>query len=828
MVPLAERLPPSLRGLLRHKRFAAMAIASLAIAIALNTTMYSVTDALLFPRIEMRDPGDLYRMPFFGDYKGRLTPDVKLEAIRGFSFFEDIALAMPNFTQSNQIEYGTTLEAVQVLNVSANYFTLLGVTPKMGRLLGEGDVQSPANPVVISERLWKKVRPNGEPFDTVTVMLSGSPRTVVGVLAHESDFPGGRTDMWQLPTDNASQWQQRAFVFNVVRLKKGMTPASAYQEMQLAAARLSNLAGDGPNNARFELRKKVSGPMEIGGLRLGVIYAVLMVLFVACFNLANLQLARGLSRQRELATRAAVGATRRDLVRLLVGESAWLAGAGLIFGIILTFWGIHLVRTSIPEGLGEFVFRPQVSWRLFVFAGVTGSLALAIVGLIPAIKVSRVDVNELLKAGAGTGSLRKTRWQAGALVVCQVGLALILIVGATFLIRTAANLHMLEINPLLERIVHGWVRITPNGELDHRTMRDVSNQMVARAQAIDGVQYAATSRSELPTHRVISLAQDGALPREVATGTFGYSVVSPDFLRVYGTKIAQGRDFLPGETDRSVIMDFRTARYLWPGENPIGKQLKFGSDARRDAGWLTVVGISEYVNLWGSFRTDRAQEERTAASLGAIWVLNSIDTARVYRGMTALGSSRGERTVKTSSLDVYVRSGTRIARLPVDLQRSIADASAGFSVGFSSPLESALQLDATRKTQDFMAALFTSFALIALAMSSLGVYAVVSHTVGQRTREIGVRVALGATERDIRQSVLFHGNVMALSGIAVGLAIKAYAEGALDLRGWTGNKWDFVLFAVACVVMFAATLLAAYVPARRAMRINPVEALRAD
>ena len=238
-----------------------MAIASLSIAIALNTTMYSVTDALLFPKISMRAPENLYRMMFYGDYKAQLTPDIKLEAFRGLTFFEDMAMAVPGYNLSNQVERSGTERTAQVLFVSPNYFSLLGVKPLSGRLLADADVNSTANPVVVSERFWRQVFPDLATLDAATFVLDGKPQVVVGVLAYESDFPGSHTDIWKLPTDNASRWQNAVFVFNVVRLKKDLTLADAYAELNAVAARLGSLAGDGANNARFELEKKINGPM---------------------------------------------------------------------------------------------------------------------------------------------------------------------------------------------------------------------------------------------------------------------------------------------------------------------------------------------------------------------------------------------------------------------------------------------------------------------------------------------------------------------------------------------------------------------------------------
>ncbi|MEK7403310.1 MAG: FtsX-like permease family protein, partial [Gemmatimonadota bacterium] len=524
---------------------------------------------------------------------------------------------------------------------------------------------------------------------------------------------------------------------------------------------------------------------------------------------------------KEMATRAAVGATRGQLVQLLVSESAWVAAAGLVVGVLLTFWGIHIVESQLPPTLEAFLIRPQVNWRLFAFATATGALALGIVGLVPALRVSRVDVNELLKSGAGTGTMRKTRWQAGGLVVLQVGLALALMVGATLLIRSAASLYQLDINPALERVVSARLAIRPATPTDARDLQQVSQQLVNRALTIPGVGEAATLRSAQPERKVVSVSVEGALPREVATGFWGYRIVSDGYLRVYGMTILKGRGFTPGETGRSVVMDANTAKHLWPNSDPIGQQIKFGSDRRRDQGWFTVVGIVRYRNTWASFRSAN-QAERTEPALGALLALNTADTARLLAGKTASGTAR-ERY-----LELAVAASGKTERLPILLRRALTDDGSGFRVQFAERLAATLQLDQARELQNFVAGMFTAFALIALCLSALGVYAVVSHTVMQRTREIGVRVALGADERTIRQSVLFHGNVMALSGIAVGLLIAWSTVRFLSRFMMDGRVLDVVLFAVAAATLFATTLFASYLPARRAMRVNPVEALRAE
>jgi predicted permease len=808
---LAERLGPALRVLARQKRFATLAVLSLGVAIGLNTTMYSVLDALINPKVAMRQPERLYRLSFYGDYKSRVPEQDKVDAIKAARFHAGLARQAPAFS-SSLVERGSRLRPALVSNVSPNFFGLVGNRPLAGRLLSPADEGIEPRSVVLSERLWMQLFPERDWFDSATVQVDGQPRTVVGVLSYESDFPGRYTDVWQLPPPDARQFSR--MIFNLVRLRDSVSLQEASVELDVLARRFALLAGEGPRDARFDLRPAIGEPFRLLRFHLALIGAVFAVLLIACFNLANLQLARGLSRAREFATRAALGATRHDIIRQLVLESAWLAVGGLLLGLILAAWGIRLARTSIPPMLSEFMVQPQTSWRLFLFAGVVATVCLAISGLLPAIRISRVDINEVIKAGSGTGATRRSRRQYGALVVAQVGLALALMVGATLLIRTAAGLYALDLNPALERMVTAYIRIRQLDPGDHRRLADISAGIASRAQATKTVAEAATSFWRGPLHKTITVDNDGGAPREIAVGNYGYSVVSPSYLRTYGMTIIKGRDFQAGEfAEQIAIIDERTARFFWPGADPVGRMLKLGSDTRHDEGWLRVVGVVRYLNVWAMFSRAN-QEERLASGLGAIYVLNGADTTRIG---------------KNNLLQVAVRGTTNIERLPVLLRTSLPDASAGVTVTDARQLLSVLRLDALRQRQDFITALFTTFAVLALGLAALGVYAVVSHSVSQRTREIGVRVALGATERDVRQSVLHEGNVLALSGIAVGLILAARTVGLLHafLRS-EEDRYDSWLYAVAALVLFGVTLLASYVPARRAMRINPVEALRND
>ena len=829
-----DLLRHSLRVVLRHKRFAAVAILSLSLAIALNTTMYSVLDALIYPHVDMHEPNRLYTLGFYGDFRRRIPDEEKLEAIRALRSFEAIGGRVRPlfFGEDNLVERGTVVYEATILTVTENYFALTGVRPLMGRLLGPADAGAEPRPVVISERLWKHIFPERPRLDTASFVLNGEPRPVIGVLAYESDFPGNYTDIWQLP--RVSQPIAARQSWGLVRLRPGITAAQAETELATLAARWAATTGEEPKEVAFRLMPAVGEPFRFQAFHIAMIAAVVAVLLVACTNLANLQLARGITRAREFATRTAVGAGRRDLVVQLLLESMWLALAGMIVGLLLTVWGMKLVEASVPRSLSEFVVRPQASWRLFAFAAVAASVCVFTIGLLPAIRISRVDINDVLKSGAGTGRTVGLRRKYGALVVVQIGLALALMVGGALLIRSAASLYGLNVPEHFDRTLFGVIRVLPDAHApvdrsrlvqswapriprrDPRRLFSVTNPAIDRIRAHPDVENVAVAQWRSPRGLTISLADPGGQPKQVVTGLrFSYLVVSPEYPRVVGMQLHKGRLFREGEfAEPLVIVDDRTARFLWPGQEAVGKRIKLARDTAR-APWLEVIGVVRYYNFWSPY--DRAnQGERQAPGMGAVLVLNGTDS-------TIVGDGRNVDLV------VAARRPDAMRRLPLQIRDAIVDPGAAVSLFYMRSWRQMTRLDILRERNNFVAALFSVFAGLALCVAALGVYAIVSHSVSQRTREFGVRIALGASTADIRRAVLKEGNILALSGIAIGLILAARTVGWLQafLRS-EDDRYDSPMFAVVALVLFGIALFAAWVPARRAMRINPVEALKND
>jgi putative ABC transport system permease protein len=828
-----HQLVHSLRIVLRHKRFAALAVLSLSLAISLNTTMYSVLDALLYPRVDMHEPERLYKLGYYGDYTRRMTDEERLEGIKALSSIEAVGGPLRWAPQDdNLVERGSKMVEANVSTITENYFTLIGVRPLAGRLLTSADFGSEPRPVVISQRLWQQFFPDRDRMDTATLLIGGEPRQVVGVLTHESDFPGAYVDVWQLA--KANQPFRMRQTWGVVRLRKGVTPELARSELDLLASRWGAVIGEKPQEGTMRLAPAIGGQFRFQAFHLAMIAAVVAVLLVACTNLANLQLARGITRAREFATRAAVGAGRRDIMIQLLLESAWLSVGGLLLGLVLTLWGMRLVEASIPRSMAELILRPQVSWRLFAIAAVSTGVCVVLVGLLPAIRISRVDINDVLKAGAGTGRSLGARRKYGALVIVQVGLALALMVGGVLLIRSASSLYNLDVPSHFDRMLFGVLRVVPdaNAPVDRtakkapwastQPRRDTRRTVAATAAALDRIRAhphvanAAISMWRSPTGLTISLADPGGQARQVITGMrFSYNVVSPEYPRVTGMTLHKGRLFEPGEfAEPLIIVDDQTARFLWPGQDPIGKRIKLARDSAR-APWLEVIGVVRSVNYWRPFdRTN--QEERMASKMGMVMVLNGADSSIVGNGHNV-------------EIAIAARRASDVQKLPLLLRSLVADPGAGVSMPFVRTWRQMTRLDWLRERATFVASLFTIFALVALGVAALGVYAIVSHSVSQRTREFGVRLALGASVADIRRTVLQEGNILALTGIAVGLIAGRMAVPWLQafLRS-EDDRYAAHFFALAALVLLATALVAAWVPARRAMRINPVEALKND
>lgn len=815
-----DQVRQSLRTLARHRRFVATAILCLGVAIALNTTMYSVLDALLKPRSDIRNPEQIVRFDYFGDYKQLIPRAEKHAGFLSLSFHQGVAASRPSWDDVIA-ERGSRVREVWTQIITPNWFAFHGLRAAEGRLIDERDLDAPERPVVVGERLWKQLFPEKDRFEPMTITVGGNGRLVVGVLARSAGFP--EIDVFQLPLPaEAVTLTARG----LARLKPGVTIEQARAEANVLSQRFRAIAGEG-HDAGWRILKNERQFYGDWNFHYALIGSVIAVLLIACGNLANLQLARGVSRARELATRAAVGATRSDIVRQLVLESSWLALGGLIVGGLLTWWGVGIIESNVPRSVTDYIGYPNVNWRVMLVAVAVTLLCLALMGLLPALKLSRVDINELLKAGAGTGKSAAARRQYGILVISEVALALATLCAAGLLVRSALTVRAHDYSEEYRGLFYGFVML-PVTPTDVRTRRDVSETVIQQALRADSVFVVATQGSGKPSRHAVTIYDNAGQPVSLRAPNWSYNVVSPDYFRASLMPIIKGRDFAPGEfADAQVIVDSIAARSLWPGRDAIGQQLKLDSAHIRGP-WYTVVGVTRERRRQFTTDADMAEYERSIARnfanqfRGQIYVLNSLDTTRV--GATAAPAPRSWAMVR------YVaRARGEPERVPSALRAKLLELGPGVRLGYPEPWDRYTRMRFLVERHDFMATLFLIFSLCALALAALGVYSIIAHMVAQRTREFGLRIAVGAGERDIRQLVLREGNVLTLTGIAVGLVITYKTAGwvrAFVFSDW--DRYDSRVFAVVALVLFAAAWLASYLPARRAMRINPIEALKND
>jgi putative ABC transport system permease protein len=790
------------RTLRRQPVFTSVVVLSLALGIALNTTMYGVLDALMKPRIDMRAPERLYWIRLYGDYKHRADDRARDAAIAsGMHTYESITRLRFEFG-GRVLEHGENIREASVAGVGTNFFDVTGARPIAGRTFIPSDEQADVKPVVVSDQLVSTLFRPGESPIGARIKINREARIIVGVVPSTANFPHDHYWAWEVAPVNPPSMYVR-----LIRLREGASSAGAAHELDLVATRIAAAAGEDPRDVAFRFHQAADPEFQVRAIEIALVLAVAAVLLVACANLANIQLARGIGRRRELALRSALGATRRRVVAHLLTESVLLAAIGLLLGLVLTYWASRALNGSIPPQVGTYIVEPQFSWRVLAFAVSATVLCVILVGLLPAIAVSRADPNELLKSGAGTGTTRSNRRVYGVLVGSEIALALALSSGAAVLIRSQmlTSSFRYSFNPGPIAIGNVSLRL-PVGTA---RFSDVLQSVVGRLAAVPNLSTAAGSMSLAVENGAISLEDAGAV-REFPAPLFAATVVSPLYLRTLGPQIVKGRDFLQGERDHAaVIVDERTATALWPNANPIGAVIKLG-DERSARPYVRVVGVVNDLEKRAGNSLAEAQP-RGVKALGRIYYLpGPIDEFAI-------------KACCVSNVQIIARAKTRPEKLPLAVRREIS--------GWPDALLSQIStwddhwgMRTAREGSRFVTSLFTLFAALGVGLAAFGVYGVVAHSVAERRRELGVRVALGATSRDILHAVLRAEVVVALGGVAFGLFLTKFCVRLLP--AFEDEFFNAPLFALVAALLIATVAASAFIPALRATRIDATESLR--
>ncbi|HEY4588380.1 MAG TPA: ABC transporter permease [Thermoanaerobaculia bacterium] len=790
----------SLRSLRRSPAFTLVAMLCLALGIGANAAAFSVLNAVLLRPLPYAEPDRLVRIY---ETFGSLT-----RSSSSFADFHDWQEQSHHFAAlAAWVEASLALqgdagpERIRVVAGTAELFPLLGVRPLLGRTFEPGR-KEPGDVIVLSEKLWRRRFGGEKSVIGRAIQLDGSPYTVVGVMPAAFDFPpSGGADAWGLfdPSPNVRSARGFGFLAVVGRLKPGAPLETAFAELREIAGRLSRQypvqAGRGVNV--LPLRETVVESSRPALLML--LGAVVLVLLIACANVANLLLARAAVRRREVAIRLALGASRARLVRQLLGESLVLALAGALLGTLLARWLLALLRPLVESALpvaGGIPLDGRVLGFLLAVAVLSG-LAF---GLAPALQAARGDVRETLSdaTAKATAGGREKGFRNG-LVVLEIALSLVLLVGAGLLLRGFFRLSGTPSGLVPEGVLTAHISL-PDAKVKGSTVR-LFQPLLERVRRLPGVRSAAVV-SMLPiqdawTNGPYQVEGQPPLPVDQRPNA-EWRVASPAFFRSLGIPVLHGRDF--AETDggkgiRRVIVNEALARQQFRREDPVGRQLRIDREAPH-----TIVGVVGSVRQAGLDVEPLPEIYFPYVQVGAEGMLG--DAVLV---------------VRTSAAPASLTTAVRQAVWSVDPALPL------FKV---ETMEQVVAESLSRQRLSLW--LLALFAGMALVLSAAGLYGVISYLVAQRTREIGVRMALGAQTRDVTRLVLRQGARLTAAGIGLGLLGALAFTRVLASLLYGVSARDPLTFTGIAALLAAVALLATWLPARRAARVEPIVAIRRE
>jgi predicted permease len=799
----------ALRQLIKSPSFSMTAIVALALGIGATTAMFAVIYAFLLRPLPYAEPDRLVmlqsRSTRSGNDLGVNYLDFRDWQKQSRSFSD---LAFFNLRWNGNLESpGGMTQTLKTTFATANLFSLLGVQPMIGRDLTRADDEPKAPKVMlISERLWKKTFGGDPGVIGRDIRLDGTPRTVVGVMPAGFRFPS-QTDIW-VPmasvfgmNDNRSWRSDQA----IGRLKPEATTQTAQAEMALIAEQLARQYPDTNKEIGAEvvpLRDHAAGNVRFSLLLL--LASCGGVLLIACANVSQLLLARATTRERELSVRAALGASGWRLARQVLTESALLAIIGSVAGGLLAVWLVDVVAASIPVEL-PFWIRIDLNPSVLGFAILVSGVTALIAGSLPAWQSTRVAISQSLKTTGGGAVGLGARWRE-VLTAAQVAVSIILLVGASLVLRSLLKLQ--EVNPGFDphQVVMMEVNPTYSGDEPTQTWVDRFSRLLQRLSEMPGVETVAANNSppfvaQRPWNRSQLAAEGQPVAAQSLNPVANFQTVSPDYFRTLRIPLIRGRVFSAGDkldAPRVCIISERLAAALWPNEDPIGRRLWLGGpgSSPEPDDWTTVVGVVGDVRHQALER--EAGPDLYKTSLQLAW-------KQMHFVVRARGNPLG-----------------LVPAIRREIAATAPEVGAFNFVSFEQEVGNSLWQSRLRGW------LLGFFSVVALALAATGLYGAVAYGVAQRTREIGIRMALGATRSAVLRLVLGQGMRAVAIGLVAGIGGALMLSRVLNasLFGVSGN--DLTSYAAACLLLAATAAVAALIPARRASLVEPMEALRAE
>jgi putative ABC transport system permease protein len=822
MQNLPKDLRYSLRIAFRKPGFTGLVLFSLALGIAANTTIFSVIYGVLLAPPLYQDVGRLAVLWESNKAKGITRSPVAPRTFRDWSetsrSFQRLELVAPGSPVT--VTGSGFPERANIQYASPGLFALLGVRPVLGRSFAEKEISS-TNPVVLSYGFWLRRYAGNSDVAGQRVTVNGSAYTIIGVLPKDFHLFDRDTDLW-MPIDRpGAETEERSFrswLIAVGRLRSGVTLVSAQAEMNVLAERIAEAHPDTNKDWGVSIEPIQEAQFGYWKPILYVLFGIAtLVLMISCTNVAGLLLSRLASRNQELYVRASLGATRARILQQLLAEGLSLGALGGILGWILTYWGVDLFRALAPAEF-PLLQSTRINLPVLLFCLGTSVMSGMALSITPALLASRVDLQVLKTVNRSTLGMGYRRFR-NALVVAETALSLVLLFGAGLMINS--SLRLVRVDPgfrakgvvTMQMFLSGpnYFEFRPEGVRIHDEAGNFYSRLLERTSALPGVESAGlvswlpemgynTGRRER-AFSIIGRHEDYGSDRP----TTAFNMVSADYFKTLEVPLLKGRDFDSSDDEESpwvAIVNEAFAKRYWPGEDPIGKRLRTegGSEERP----RQVVGVV------GNVRQESLEKEGEPEIFASFLQQPGVTSGHGYQNrvhMTIVVRTIAEPTSTVGAIRTIAAEMDNTQ--PIYGIRTMPEVLAE-SMSFGRLYARLLEL----------------MAGIALFLSTIGIYSVVSHLVAQRTSEIGLRIAVGATASDILRLVFKQGGKLIIAGLGVGLALSLTLNRFLTSYLYGIGAADPLTLAAACSVLIVVASAAIWTPARRATRVDPMVALR--
>jgi predicted permease len=822
MGTLIQDVRYALRGLAKARGFTVVALLSLAIGIGANTAIFSIVNTLLLRPLPYKDANRLAilwnRSPGLGIAEDWFSTAQYFDIKTGHHGFEDVAIAIGG---NENLAGDGEPERVGTIHVSSNLLPMLGVTANKGRLfVSSEDVKGSPGTALLSYGFWVRRYGSNPQVIGKSLTINGSTYQVVGILPRSFSLPrevlptlGGAEQaeiLLPLPLEpDAPQNRDREDYNIMAKLKPGVSLQQAQAEMNTITARLRrDYPANYPPNGGLTFGIVPLSEQVVGDSRTALfvlLFAVAFVLLIACANVANLQLSRALGRQKEIAVRMAIGASRTRIARQLITESLLLSLFGGALGILLAFASLKWVRILGPGSIPRLDYI-TIDARVLLFTLLISLVSGTMFGLVPSLRISLIDIHSTLKEGGRASADTGAMWGRGrsfrkSLVVSELALSVLLLIGAALLIRSFANLQSVSPGFSAKNVLTLELAMSGDKYREQQFVLATYKQIRERLEGLPGVKYAGTI-SSLPLSQMFAwgpITVEGRIP---APGenfiNADVRIVNGHYFEAMQIPLREGRFF--NETDTKTtppvgIVDEYMARELWPNQSPLGKRVHNGGITDQNP-WITVVGVVGRIKQY---------------------TLDSDSRIAIYYPQTQF---------VTHEMNVVIRANGDPGALYSAARKEIQNVDPDLPIFHPVTMDQRVQESLARRR--FSMLLLSLFAGLAVALAMIGIYGVVSYVVNQGTREIGIRLALGATPRAILHLVIGRGMALAIPGVIIGLlgglAFTRMMRGLL----FGVSPIDPLTFVAIPVALVLVALLASYIPAQRATRVDPTVSLRSE